>query len=138
MRIMPGFQNIRIGGNDSQFHDDIEEMINQIARTSIGNQLLVAINDNTNGNLTWIGLTTGGNITQVVNNDMSQLDRPFVLLRGLIRQLKQDRNNAALRKQVSDEIATALRRAEGRGRSKRTRAAAVGHTRRGTGHDRSP
>ena len=122
MRIMPGFQNIRIGGNDSQFHDAIENMIKQIAATSIGNQLLVAINDNKNGNLTWIGLTNAGNITQVVNNDMSQLDRPFVLLRGLVRQLNQDSKNAVLRKQVSDEIATALRRAETRGRSKRTLA----------------
>ena len=122
MRIVTGFQNIRIGGNDTNFHDQVEDLLGQIANTAIGNELLTKINNNKSGNVLWIGKAEGGNITQVVSNDMTQLDRPFVKLRGLIRKLPKKSRDLARRKDVSDEITTTLNRAERRGRSKRTLA----------------
>ena len=119
MRIVPRFQHIRLGGSDDEFHDQIEGLLDQIAATRIGNELLTAINTNKNGNLLWIGKTSSGNITQVVSNDISQLDRPFVKLRGLIRDLIQASGDRGMREAVSAEFAVTFARAERRGRGKR-------------------
>lgn len=126
MRILPNYQNIRIGGNDGAFHDQIELMIGDIERVGIGQELLSTINTNPNANILWIGKTTDGNVTRVVSNDISQLNRPFVKLRGLIRDLTENSRDLARRKSVADEFAITFQRAATRGRDKKKIARRIG------------
>jgi hypothetical protein len=118
MAAVPGYTRIVIGGHDELFINTIQMMIKTIAKTATGNDLLRHIETNPSQNFVSIFKSSGGNVTQVVNQNMGDQDKPFVKLRIAVRDLHGNDADQTKRKAVSDEIEACLARAGARGHGK--------------------
>jgi hypothetical protein len=127
MRAVPGYQNIWLGGDDTVFHEQIEQLLTKIAGTAIGAELLTKINSNHSAKRLWLGKTDDSNVTQIVAEGWEKVDNHFVKLRALIRAYGQSHNLEEAQEKknaVAREVRRCLRRAESRGRDRDRRSVA--------------